>query len=72
MKEIFTLTELRKKNHYSQKELAFRLQISPSTICMYETGKRVPSLNRAIEISKFFEVPVENIIFKKNKKIPSI
>lgn len=64
MEKMFTLTELRQEKHLSQKELAIKLKISPSSICMYEKGERIPPLNKAIQISEFFEIPVENILFK--------
>lgn len=47
----------------SQRELAKKLGISSAAVGMYETGKRSPSLNKAIEIAKIFEVSVENISF---------
>lgn len=64
MKQI-PLSTLREKHSLSQRELARILNINVSTLCMYETGKRTPPLHRAIEISKFFGVPVENISFQK-------
>ena len=48
----------------SQKDLANRLNVSPSSIALYETGKRKPKLDRAIEIAKIFDVSVESIAFK--------
>ena len=40
-----------------------RLNISSGAIGMYESGKRTPSLNKAIEIAEIFNIPVEKIQF---------
>lgn len=63
MKNVKTLAALRAENNLSQRDLAKKLNIQPGTIGMYESGKRTPPLNRAIEIAKFFKVPVEEISF---------
>lgn len=61
--EQTTLSNLRKAKNLTQKELAQHLCVSSSLIALYETGKRKPKLEKAIEIGQFFEIPVENIIF---------
>lgn len=58
-----TLAELRKKKRMSQRELSEALHLSTGAIGMYETGKRRPSLSKAIAIASFFNVPVETISF---------
>lgn len=63
MENIKTLASLRSENNLSQRDLAQILNIQPGTIGMYESGKRTPPLNRAIEIAKLFNVPVEKISF---------
>lgn len=63
-----TLAELREENGMTQRKLAEKLNISPGTIGMYETGKRNPPLDRAIKIAKIFDVPVENISFSNNAR----
>lgn len=63
-----TLSELRKENKMTQKELAKALKLSVSAICMYEIGKRTPSLKKAIEIADFFGVPIESIDFFSRKR----
>lgn len=66
MKKLKTLAELRTENNMSQRELAEKLNISCGSIGMYESGKRTPPLNRAIEIAKLFNIPVEEIAFSNN------
>jgi len=58
-----TLASLRKKKKLTQRSLAEIICVSPSTIAMYETGKRTPSLLKAKEIAKCFGVNVEDISF---------
>lgn len=61
------LSVLRKSRGFSQKDLAEELGVSSSLIALYETGKRKPKLERAIEIGKYFNIPVENISFTVEK-----
>lgn len=62
------LNEFRKKKGLTQKGLAQELNISESAIAMYEISLRKPSLNRAREISSFFDVPIEEIFFNEYNK----
>lgn len=61
---MFSLAELRKSRRLTQEQLSKLLGISKSSIAMYETGQRVPSLSRAKKIAKFFNVPVEKIFLE--------
>lgn len=63
MKENKTLAELRSENNMSQRDLAEKLGVSSATIGMYESGKRTPTLKKAILIAKLFNVQVENLSF---------
>ena len=63
MSDKKTLAMLRKENNMSQRELAEILNVSAGTIGMYESRKRTPPLNRAIEIANLFQVSVESIDF---------
>lgn len=60
-----TLSGLRQKAGLTQKELHKKTGIPMSSIAMYETGERIPSLKRAKKLAKFFEVPIEDIDFGK-------
>lgn len=64
MKDLKTLSELRSQKNLTQRGLAKILKVIPSTIAMYEIGERNPSLERAKNIAKFFNVPVETISFQ--------
>ena len=61
------LSVLRAAKGLSQKEFANEINVHPSLIALYETGRRKPKLERAIEISKYFDVPVEQILFDNEK-----
>lgn len=65
-RERITLSVLRARRKMSQRELAEHLKVSSGTIGMYEIGRRTPPLNRAIQIAKFFDVPVESISFSSS------
>lgn len=53
---------LRKTNNFTQSEIATKLEVSVSTISMYENGHRVPPLNSLTDIATFFDVDVEYLI----------
>lgn len=56
---------LRRRQGWSQAELAHRLRVSPSTVGMYEQGRREPSLEAAVELSRAFEVSVDYLLTGK-------
>lgn len=59
-----TLAELRKSRcDMSQSELASALQVGQSTVAMWETGDRVPTLTMAKRIAEFFGVRLDEIFF---------
>lgn len=60
-----TLSEYRKEKKLTQKELANKTGIAVSTIAMYETGEREPSLKRARILANFFGVSIADIFFGK-------
>lgn len=66
-KKIFLLSDLRKAKGLSQRDLATYVDISPGAIGLYESGRRKPSLENALKISNFFEVPVEQIKFNNSE-----
>ena len=56
------IASLRQGCGLSQAELARRLHISPSTVGMYEQGRRIPDLNVLIAMSDVFEVSLDYLI----------
>ncbi|GKX65604.1 helix-turn-helix transcriptional regulator [Inconstantimicrobium mannanitabidum] len=55
------LKKLRDSKHLTQNQLAKELNISGSSIRMYETNKRTPTLETAKAIAEFFNVTVEDL-----------
>ena len=56
------IQRLRKQKNLSQSQLAQVLSISPSTLGMYEQGRRVPSLETIIILSEFFHVSLDYLV----------
>ncbi len=60
------IKSLRLDRNITQEELANHLEISRQTIISIEKGNYTPSLLLAMQISKFFNIPVEKIFRLKN------
>lgn len=58
------IKEERIKLGLSRYELALELNVSPSTIAMYEIGERVPRDETKIKLSKIFKKSVQSIFFE--------
>ena len=64
------IMNLRKKNGWSQEELAERLDISRQSVSKWESGESVPTLEKLIRISEIFEVSTDYLLkdnFKEEK-----
>lgn len=70
------LKTLRKEKDLSQAELAKRIGIAPTTISMYEQGKREPDFETEEKLADFFNVnldtlrgkaPVSNLSFEEKE-----
>lgn len=59
MKFAKVLKDLRKKNHYTQDQLAKKLSVSKSTISMYECGARIPTFETMEAIADLFNVDMD-------------
>lgn len=53
------LQELRKRNGYTQEELAKTLNITRSSLAMYEQGQREPSMETQEMFADFFNVTLD-------------
>jgi transcriptional regulator with XRE-family HTH domain len=54
--------ELRVKRGLSQAKIATMLSAAPSTISMYEQGKRMPDAETIIHIARFFNVTTDYLL----------
>lgn len=61
------LLYLRKRTGLTQVELAKKLEVSHSSIAMYESGKREPSIEKLEEIADFFNVDINFLLGKGNE-----
>ena len=59
------IESLRREKGWSQAELAKRLNISPSTIGMYEQGRREPSIDVLVAMSEEFGVTIDHLVTGK-------
>lgn len=62
------LKELRNEKGLNQRELAAALNLSPSTIGMYETGQRVPDAETLNRIADFFNTSVDYLIGRTDNR----
>lgn len=58
------LRDMREKLTYSQREVAKRLDVSPSLISGYETGERTPSVEVLLQISYLYKCSVDYLLGK--------
>ncbi len=59
------LKEIRKKKNLNQQKVALDLNISREALSHYENGKREPSLNMLVIMSKYFNVSIDYLITGK-------
>lgn len=66
------LKQLRKKDKLTQGELASKLNIDRSTLTYYETGYRIPDIQKVALIADYFRVSVDYMLGRTNvrKYIP--
>lgn len=68
MKFSSKLENLRKSKNMSQEELAQKLNVTRQTISKWELDQTVPDMNKLIEISKIFEVSLDELVNDIDKK----
>ena len=60
------LSRLRKNADMTQSELAYKLSLTRQAISKYETGDSFPDISILIEISKIFEITIDDLINSGN------
>lgn len=63
------LTELRKKKHLTQAELASKLNYSDKAISKWEHGDAVPSIENLLEICKFYGITLDQLVSENTKEL---
>lgn len=61
-KVMIGLRKIRKQKNLNQQKVALDLHISREALSHYETGKREPSLNLLLQMSRYFNVSIEFLI----------
>lgn len=56
------LLALRKKNGFSQQELADRLSVTRQTISNWECGNGAPALDKASELAELYQISLDDLI----------
>ncbi len=56
------LKELRERANLTQRELAEKLDISESSICLYEKGLRKPSIDMLPKLAELLKVDVSELV----------
>ena len=56
------LIELRRKEGLSQEELGYKLNVTRQTVSKWELGQTTPEMDKLIELSKIFNVSVDDLI----------
>lgn len=59
------IKEIRKEKGMTAAELAKAVNTTPVSISRYETGKRLPSIEKAYEIAKVLGVTIDELIGTK-------
>jgi len=59
---------LRKEKNITQKELSDKINVSASTIGLYEQGRRTPDNETLTKIADFFEVTTDYLLGRTNQK----
>jgi len=65
------LKQLRKEKEKTQEDLAAVLQVSPSTIGMYEQGRRIPDTDKLNKLADYFEVSVDYLLGRTDIRKPA-
>lgn len=56
------ITELRKRNGWSQEELAEKLNLSRQSVSKWENGTSIPDLDRILKLSELFDVSTDYLL----------
>lgn len=56
------LYELRRLKGISQEEIGEKVNVSRQTISKWENGQTTPELEKLIELSKIFDIPIDELI----------
>jgi transcriptional regulator with XRE-family HTH domain len=61
-----TLLKHRRRNNYSQKEVANLLEVSQSTYCDWESNTSYPKTENLVKISQLYEIEITELLSEGN------
>ena len=56
------IAQLRRKNGWSQEELADKMEISRQAVSKWESGQTMPDLERILRLSSLFGVTIDYLL----------
>ena len=56
------IKQLRQKNNLTQKQLGELVNVTKVSICCYEKGTRIPSVETLIDLSRIFKVSIDYLL----------
>lgn len=65
------IMELRKKNGWSQEELAFQMDVSRQSVSKWESGASIPDLERILKLSQLFGVSTDYLLKEELEELPA-
>ena len=65
MKFSEKLMNLRKSKGMSQEDLAIKINVTRQTVSKWESDQTTPDMNKLIELSKLFEISLDELTNKK-------
>ena len=60
------IIEMRKKNGWSQEELADQLEVSRQSVSKWESAQSVPDMNKILRLSELFGVSTDYLLIGKS------
>ena len=66
------ISEYRKRREMTQDDLAYRLNVTPQAVSKWENDLSIPDLPILIELSKLFQVTLDELIIQEERNMPVI
>lgn len=63
---------LRKENRMSQERLAEKINVSRQAVSKWEQGISVPDTDNIVQLSKFFQVPIEYLLIDEYDSVEQV
>lgn len=57
------IKKLRTENNYTQKELAYKLNVCRQAVSNWETGKSIPDYDQLLSLSKLFGITIDELLY---------